>query len=312
MRVLALVFLLASVADAQVSVLQAKYRECRAGSCSVICSYGTAVNIGERPDRPGHYVFATAFHNVEDVFAAEPSSRGIWINDGRGYVPAEFLCKSAKADLALLSIPSRDPAVWRVIGLPSDVRDVESYGFPGTQRAIRRLSYSNVRAAVPGEPNFIADFTQHGGPSRGDSGGPVVLAGTRMVIGILWGNDGGHMWFVGGDEIVRVYNRCFAGWGESAGGEGSEGLVPIPQKPVPQPREPDPVTQPHSHPALAERVKQLEADNRTLTLKMNALQAGLDTATVPVELIDPDGKVVSREEYPLGTPLRFRVSRPKD
>lgn len=337
-----LAVLISPAAEAQICRVRSVYQGCQQvqdafGNCRQFCKrvngYGTAFNIGQRVDRPGHYLFATCAHCISPTTTVDNTKcvrQKVELSFDDGWKECEIIGVSKHADCALLSATVSDPKVYSVNSIPTGRWEGRTIGFSGELDRWRTPNYHSWQSTSPYN-GTMALRSIDDRPRDGESGGPLLVSlsqGRQSVVGLVTGYNDEPPYrarFVKGDEIIRVRNTIFAGWYNKPPTNPTI-RNPSPVVPDPDPEDdlqptPDVISQrprEHRHPEL-DKLDDVLKELRALRTEINVLQADNDElrgklakAKVPVELVDPDGNVVSRQDYPLGTPLRFEVSRPAE
>jgi hypothetical protein len=257
---------------AQVYRLRVVTRDCDAASCRLVIGYASAVAVGRY--NPGKEILVTARHAVDGtVHRLDLDIDGAWR-------PAVVLARSDDgSDLALLGLNHGValPSVEVARQTPAASELVSLSGFP--QAAGERRRMARVSAGTGG------DWLTLDGPSLpGESGGGVFDADGRLA-GVIFGTAPPSRptctLAVPAAAIRRLFRAAFH--------------ADPPCRPAP------PVPPIASNPPIErERFEQIAAD---LTRRIERLER----ATIPVEILAPDGRLLDRREYTLGNPIQLRL-----
>ncbi len=125
--------------------------------------------------------------------------------------------------------------------------------------------------------------------AKGDSGGPILV--NSQVVGIIKGHDYSNTIFTDGvlirQQLIKQYGRLPACRCE-------------PPVVVGDPVEPDLIDN-------SEQIAALEGEISKLREQLEQLAK----TQIPVQIIGADGKVISKQNYPLGDPIKLRFKAVK-
>lgn len=320
MKLILAFLLLASQAFATSLCIRTHDKECFAdGTCRKSIGYGSGVVIDETAD--GNYVAVTAKHVVDGATAdtAAVCISGQWLPITKVYtLPGED-------DVAFITFKS-ERQLKRTLLADKEESPGDPIRFSGYSGG---TTFERVNAMVK-QVKTVGFATTEVRPKQGQSGGGVYDQRGHL-IGVVSGytNDTGSLVYT---PITRVRRHCHRHWGFSWGvcwGPPPLVVVPpppvviVPRPPVVSPVDPDiapppPVDKPAEKPQPPSVVSpscrcknDCKCDLATFETRIKVLEdeiAALKATKIPVQIIDPDGKVIEQESFVFGKPLKIKLT----
>ena len=277
MRAITILFVLVttSFVHAQALVIRTEGMICTPNSCQKVTGTGACVFVGNIDDRS---IYVTAAHNLKGNPKVYVGYGGQWWGARTAYQMYQ-----GNVDYAVIETRKINSTKCFEIAAsrPVDGVDAVAYGY---SNGIYNLRVLRARIRVNRNGRVFSKIV-----AKGDSGGPIIV--NNQVVGIIQGHDYRNTIYTDGvlirQQLIKLYGRL-----PSCGSP-----VVVIEDETAEPNQPEQNVD----------LSGLEGEISTLRAQLDQLK----NTQIPVEIYNAEGKVISKQTYPLGSAIKLRFKAVK-